>query len=495
MNKLTQNAVFTKRLDWKLSTTELFEFFSSVPWSILLDSADADHVDARFNVICAEPVATVVTQAQSTIVTRSKDRTPLVSVIGETSNASPLISQHHEDPFDVVKMIINEYYPQAKASEHLFSGGVMGSFNYDLARGIEKLPILADNDISLAEMNLGVYDWALVFDNQLKYWQLVHYQSQVALEAVLAKLDRLIFNANQDKTGPLNSFKLAGQWRNQLSEQAYKERFNKVQEYLHSGDCYQINLTQRFSADYCGDEWQAYKALRLTNGAPFSAFIRLAQHALLSISPERFIQHQEGKIETKPIKGTLPRDKDANRDAELAKQLKASEKDRAENLMIVDLLRNDIGKVAAPGTVCVPKLFEVESFPAVHHLVSTVTATLKNGLQATDLLRACFPGGSITGAPKIRAMEIIEELEPSRRSLYCGSIGYISQDGKMDTSITIRTLVAQRHSGEYSDNQLSEGSIYCWAGGGIVADSKADAEYQESFDKISRILPVLSQLG
>ncbi|MGL5026025.1 MAG: anthranilate synthase component I family protein, partial [Shewanella oncorhynchi] len=162
-----------------------------------------------------------------------------------------------------------------------------------------------------------------------------------------------------------------------------------------------------------------------------------------------------------------------------ANTLANSPKDRAENVMIVDLLRNDIGKVAASGSVRVPHLFEIESFPAVHHLVSTVTAKLDSRFTASDLLRAAFPGGSITGAPKIRAMEIIEELEPSRRSLYCGSMGYISQDGQMDTSITIRTIVAE------------QGKLYCWAGGGIVADSEVDAEYQETFDKISRILPLL----
>ncbi|GIU26146.1 aminodeoxychorismate synthase component I [Shewanella schlegeliana] len=494
MNKMTQNAVFTKRLDWNLSTTQVFDYFSAIPWSILLDSANADHIDARFDVICAEPVATIVTQAQSTIVTRTKDRTPLFSLCKQASHIPPLMTQQQGDPFDVVKQVINEYYPQAKTSQQLFSGGVMGSFNYDLARGIEKLPTLAHKDIALAEMNLGVYDWALVFDYQQRYWQLVHYQSQEALESVELRLKALIFGSQLEQNHVSTEFKLTSQWHNQLSEQDYIERFNKVQEYLHSGDCYQINLTQRFSADYSGNEWQAYKTLRQTNGAPFSAFIRLEAHALLSISPERFIQHQDGKIETKPIKGTLPRDIDASRDSALAKQLKHSEKDRAENLMIVDLLRNDIGKVAAPGSVSVPKLFEVESFPAVHHLVSTVTATLKTGLCPTDLLRACFPGGSITGAPKIRAMEIIEELEPSRRSIYCGSIGYISQDGKMDTSITIRTLVAQRHSGEADNGLPSEGRLYCWAGGGIVADSKVDAEYQESFDKVSRILPVLSQM-
>ncbi|WP_299804759.1 aminodeoxychorismate synthase component I [uncultured Shewanella sp.] len=490
MNKLTQKAVFTKRLDWNLSTTQVFDCFSDLPWSILLDSADADHMDAKFDVICAEPIATLVTQAKTTIVTRSKDRAPLYMLGGQVSPHEVSVTEVCDKPFDVVKQLINEYYPAKKQSPLLFSGGVMGSFSYDLARGIEKLPVIANNDISLPEMNLGCYDWALVFDYELKCWHLVHYLSQHSLDELEQRLNQLLLDVKPSQIRSTEDFTLDGQWHNQLSELEYRQRFAKVQEYLHSGDCYQINLTQRFSADYKGDEWQAYKTLRQTNGAPFSAFIRLKQHALLSISPERFIQHQQGKVQTKPIKGTMPRDKDFHRDVQLAQQLKASEKDRAENLMIVDLLRNDIGKVAAPGSVNVPHLFEVESFPAVHHLVSTVTATLQPGLCPTDLLQACFPGGSITGAPKIRAMEIIEELEPSRRSIYCGSIGYISQDGNMDTSITIRTLIGQRNI----DEPHAGGTLYCWAGGGIVADSKVDAEYQESFDKVSRILPVLAQM-
>ncbi len=184
-------------------------------------------------------------------------------------------------------------------------------------------------------------------------------------------------------------------------------------------------------------------------------------------------------MQTKPIKGTLPRKADPQQDAQQAQLLANSAKDRAENVMIVDLLRNDLGKVAKPGSVQVPSLFAIESFPAVHHLVSTVTATLAEGKTAVDQLAAAFPGGSITGAPKVRAMEIIEELEPHRRSIYCGSIGYLSACGNMDTSITIRTLVCHAQQ------------IHCWAGGGIVADSKVALEYQETYDKVNKILPLL----
>jgi para-aminobenzoate synthetase component 1 len=190
---------------------------------------------------------------------------------------------------------------------------------------------------------------------------------------------------------------------------------------------------------------------------------------------------EDGRVETKPIKGTRPRAGHARLDAERSEALRLSEKDRAENVMIVDLLRNDLSKNCAPGTVRVPRLFEVESFPTVHHLVSTVTGELRAGRDALDLLRGCFPGGSITGAPKLRAMQIIEELEPQRRGVYCGAIGYIGFDGRMDLNIAIRTLV---HSG---------GVVRFWAGGGVVADSQLEDEYQETFDKAAAMLRLLQQ--
>ena len=225
------------------------------------------------------------------------------------------------------------------------------------------------------------------------------------------------------------------------------------------------------------------------------------------MSPERFLQLSQGKVQSKPIKGTMPRSSDKVQDANNAQVLKHSTKDNAENLMIVDLLRNDISKSCQPGSVKVPKLFAIESFPAVHHLVSTVEGVLANNKHATDLLRGAFPGGSITGAPKIRAMEIIEELEPHRRSIYCGSIGYISNCGTMDTSITIRTLICQPNEKSAvstpsarvdipaSADVNSGNTIHCWAGGGLVADSTALSEYQETFDKVNCILPVLSKLN
>jgi para-aminobenzoate synthetase component 1 len=268
-----------------------------------------------------------------------------------------------------------------------------------------------------------------------------------------------------------------------MTEESYSQAFDKIKYYLKEGDCYQINLTQRFVSPCVGKPWIAYQTLRKINAAPFSAYLNTPQVQILSSSPERFLKVHQRMVETKPIKGTRPRKANAAENQQQIDDLKNSDKDRAENVMIVDLLRNDISKSCEAGSVRVPKLFDIETYTTVHHLVSTVTGVLAKTQHALDLLRSCFPGGSITGAPKIRAMEIIEELEPNRRGVYCGSIGYIGFDGNMDTNIAIRTLVH------------SDGTIRFWAGGGIVNDSVMAAEYQESFDKAAALLQVLAQFS
>jgi para-aminobenzoate synthetase component 1 len=332
------------------------------------------------------------------------------------------------------------------------------------------MPELAEHDLVTPDMAVGLYNWALIVDHQ---------QNSACL--VGSELESRWQWLTQHESANADSFALTGPWQSNMTKASYSDKFKQVQEYLRSGDCYQINLAQRFKASYQGSEWQAYQKLEQVNQGPFSAFIRTEQGAILSVSPERFLQVKDRHIETKPIKGTRPRSDDPIIDEQAAHDLANAEKDQAENLMIVDLLRNDVGRVAKPGSVHVPKLFDIESFPAVHHLVSTIRAQLDQQYSAVDLLRASFPGGSITGAPKVRAMEIIEELEPHRRNAYCGSIGYISRHGQMDTSITIRTLVAEH------------GQLHVWAGGGLVADSQCDSEYQETLDKLSRILPLLAQ--
>jgi para-aminobenzoate synthetase component 1 len=342
------------------------------------------------------------------------------------------------------------------------------------------------NSLDLPELSMGFYDWALLYNHKANLYYLACYKTSGSSISINEQWDlkfRWLIEQSKVSTQPNHQFKLSSHWLSNMDKQRYTDNFNKVQAYILSGDCYQVNLAQRFEAQYIGDEYQAYQQLMTENRPPFAAFLRLPKQVILSLSPERFIKLDNNSVESKPIKGTRPRFDDANMDLQSQQQLLASEKDRSENLMIVDLLRNDIGRVCIPGSVKVPHLFEIESFPAVHHLVSTVVGTLAPQHNVEHLLTAAFPGGSITGAPKIRAMEIIAELEPHRRQSYCGSIGYINANGDMDMNIAIRSLIC------------TNGKIYCWAGGGLVADSEVNAEYQECFDKVSKILPCLTALN
>lgn len=441
-------------LPWHPDAAEhYFSLINHLPWAMLLHSGHADHACNRFDILVADPLSTLVTRGEQTTIADA-DGT----------------RESTEDPFSLVKQAIDKagICPQAN-SDLPFQGGALGLFGYDLGRRFEKLPAFAQKDILLPDMAIGIYDWAVVVDHHKQHVTLLSYREPQTRLAWL----------NAQTPPSVVPFSLTTPWQANMTRSEYGAKFRQVQAWLHSGDCYQVNLAQRFQAHYVGDEWQAFCRLNRSNCAPFSAFLRLEEGAILSLSPERFIQLRDDIIETRPIKGTLPRLPDAWDDAQQAQKLAASTKDRAENLMIVDLMRNDIGRVAVPGSVRVPTLFAVEPFPAVHHLVSTVTAKLPATLHASDVLRAAFPGGSITGAPKIRAMAIIDELEPQRRNAWCGSIGYISFCGAMDTSITIRTLTAWA------------GQIFCSAGGGIVADSNEEAEYQETFDKVNRILQQL----
>ncbi|MCP3241970.1 aminodeoxychorismate synthase component 1 [Aeromonas hydrophila] len=438
----------------------LFARLHHLPWAMLLESAGPLGADNHFDIITADPLATLQTEGALTRIAQGDQH-----------------ESREDDPLTLLAQRQHALLGEAisQATPLPFIGGALGLFGYDLGRRFERLPSLAARDVTIPDMAVGIYDWALLRDVATGQWQLVHWGDEAGLARRLQWLE-----AQQATT--TEPFALQGRWQSNMSRAQYGDKFAKVQAYLAAGDCYQINLTQRFSAPYRGDEWQAYQALSQANRAPFSAFLRLPQGAILSLSPERFLLLDQRHIETKPIKGTRPRLADPALDQASAMELAGADKDRSENLMIVDLLRNDIGRVSRPGSVSVPSLFAVESFPAVHHLVSTIHGELDAQWQAVDLLRACFPGGSITGAPKIRAMEIIEELEPQRRNAYCGSIGYLSQHGRMDTSICIRTLIA------------AQGQLHCWAGGGVIADSDVDDEYQETYDKVARILPLLDTL-
>ncbi|MCK7548559.1 aminodeoxychorismate synthase component I [Marinobacter koreensis] len=264
----------------------------------------------------------------------------------------------------------------------------------------------------------------------------------------------------------------------------FRASVRRIKNYIEAGDCYQANLSQEFTGTYSGNPWAAFQALSRANPTPYSAFIRADNFSVVSLSPERFLEIDRSIVKTSPIKGTRPRGDTPEGDAALAQELQASEKDRAENLMIVDLLRNDLGLNARTGSVRVDELFALESYRNVHHLVSHIQAELADGVSPLKALFDAFPGGSITGAPKVRAMEIIRELEPHWRGPYCGSVFYYGLDGRLDSSIAIRTLLCDE----------STGTIRCWGGGGIVADSDPEAEYQETLAKVGPLMRFLEEL-
>ena len=454
MQKTNARGLKSRSLAWHPDAVLThFAAINHLPWAMLLHSGFAEHAHNRFDILVADPQITLQTAGNLTEIGEKNSQ--------YTSSDCPLA---------LLKACLDSLDIAPSADPALpFQGGALGLFGYDLGRRFESLPVIAEQDVSTPDMAIGIYDWALIADHHNQTLTLISWDD---VDARLAWLE-------QQSAPQVTPFMRTSSWATNMNRDEYGAKFRQIQEWLQSGDCYQVNLAQRFQATYQGDEWQAFMRLNAANRAPFSAFLRLPEQAILSLSPERFILLDNNQIQTRPIKGTLPRLSDPHEDALQAQRLAASPKDRAENLMIVDLLRNDIGRVATPGSVKVPELFVVEPFPAVHHLVSTITASLPAHLHATDLLRASFPGGSITGAPKVRAMEIIETLEPHRRNAWCGSIGYISFCGNMDTNITIRTVTAQ------------DGSLYCSAGGGIVADSDEAAEYQETFDKVNRILNYL----
>ncbi len=446
-------------LPYRADSAALFETVADLPWAVFLDSGGHHLTQSRYDIIAAEPHTTLVTRGKLTEI------------------RSDAIELSREDPLVLLRQYL-EFDPAA-ACDLPFTGGVLGYFSYDLGRRFERLPAFAEDAEKMPEMAVGIYDWAVVVDHLDKRSWLVAQGRRADTKARWTELVAR-FSAEPVERARV-PFRITAPLVSNLARERYATAFRRVLDFIHAGDCYQINLAQRFAAPAAGDPWLAYQALRVINPAPYAAYLNTPHGQILSASPERFLKLERGSVETKPIKGTRPRAGHPRVDAELAAELKASEKDRAENVMIVDLLRNDLSKNCELGSVKVTKLFEVESFATVHHLVSTVTGTLRQGRDALDLLRGCFPGGSITGAPKLRAMQIIEELEPDRRGVYCGAIGYIGCDGNMDLNIAIRTLV------------YAGGTIRFWAGGGIVADSRLEDEYQETFDKAAAMLKLLQQ--
>jgi para-aminobenzoate synthetase component 1 len=448
MPALFDGPLRVETLPYVEDATALFAPLADQPWAMWLDSGRPGSSAGRYDILVADPAATLVCDGRLTNVT---DRA------GATASSEA----------DALQLLRERLGARRPAHPELpFTGGVVGYFGYDLGRRWLPLAAPAVPD-GMPAMAVGLYDWAVVVDHvgRRACWVGRGEHAAGAWERWSAHWLAPVDDESKD------AFGLTGEIRADVSAEGYRAGFARIQHYIREGDCYQVNYAQRFCAGFTGSSWAAYRALRTMNPAPYGAYLNLPFGQVLSSSPEQFFGLHDGQVVTRPIKGTRPRLEDAAADARSRDALAGSDKDRAENLMIVDLLRNDLGRVCRPGSIRVPQLFTVESFATVHHLVSTVTGELDAGRDALDLLQAGFPGGSITGAPKLRAMQIIDELEPAARGVYCGAIGWLGVDGAMDSNIAIRTLTVQ------------DGEVRYWAGGGIVADSDADAEYQESLDK------------
>ncbi|MDO3385672.1 aminodeoxychorismate synthase component I [Gilvimarinus sp. SDUM040013] len=474
-------APFIKEISYFTDTSRYFEIIRPLKHPIWLDSCQsperAGSPSGRYDIFSACPTHYLQTTGANTKVQSFKPFDELI-----TADARPAsVENFADDPFALVERYLPNSPPAMLADNESLPmcGGAIGFFGYDLAHRLERLPRLATRDSSLPDMAIGIYPWTVIVDHARQKAYITAKSSEYG-EAPYRYLNHHL-NLKQFLEKPKEPFKISV-FESFIKANSYFEKFDAIHKYIYDGDVYQVNFAQRFQAQFSGDPLVAYLHLRQINPAPFAGYIPLSSGAIISLSPERFIACDGDRVTTSPIKGTIARGASVPEDKKAADTLVASRKDQAENLMIVDLLRNDLSQTC--NQVSVPRLFELQSFTNVHHLVSTIEARLKPGHTALSLLRAAFPGGSITGAPKIRAMEIIESLESHGRGPYCGSLGYISSCGKMDTSITIRTLVAEGQR------------ITCWGGGGIVADSDAQSEYQESITKVAILLRSLeSEFG
>lgn len=403
------------------------------------------------------------------------------------------------DPFASLQEHLQQWRVEPVAGLPPFQGGVAGLFGYDLCHHIERLPRPRFDEFETPDLAVGFYDWVLAFDRvQRRAWiistGLPETEPARRQRRALARLESvkswLIDSRLNARTRPFASGRaiqperlfslpnLRGVYSN-FERADYLAAARRAIEYIHAGDCFQVNLSQRLLHAATLEPLEVYRRLRERNPAPFAGYFDLGDFVLASASPERFLRVEKGNVETRPIKGTRPRGATPEEDRRQREELLHSAKDRAENVMIIDLLRNDLGRVCEYGSVRVPAVCRLESYRTVHHLVSEVVGRLRPEMGPIDLLRAAFPGGSVTGAPKVRAMEIIAELEPTARGPYCGSLGYIGFDGSMDTNILIRTFT------------IGRGWIQFPVGGGIVADSTPEAEYDETLHKAEGLLRAL----
>lgn len=380
------------------------------------------------------------------------------------------------EPFEELNKLINTY--KIKNNTELpYIAGAMGYFSYDLGRTIEELPVMAEEEVKIPDCYFYFYDNAVIVDNLKKQTYITALGILKSREDSINEIKYKILKGNKVQYREVD--KSNTEFTSNFGKDEYIDTVEKVRQFIRSGDVYITNLTQRFCCETKKDPYEVYKNLRHINPAPFAAFMNVEDFSLVSSSPERFLEIRNNIVQTRPIKGTRPRGKDKEEDLINKQELIDSEKDKSELLMIVDLERNDLSKVCKPYSVKVTELFKLEEYSTVFHLVSNVVGELKDEYTAVDCIKACFPGGSITGAPKVRSMEVIEELEPTRRNIYTGCIGYLGFDGNADLNIVIRTIL------------MKDGKAYLGVGGGITWESITKEEYDETIDKAKALMRVL----
>jgi para-aminobenzoate synthetase component 1 len=465
---------------------QVFECLAALPRPLFFDSSLKHATLGRYSFVTADPFDWLSARGQS------------VQVASERHPREPA------NPFHVLAELLSRYPSEPLPGLPPFQAGAAGMFGYDLCHHIERLPRPQFDEFHIPDLALGFYDWVVAFEHTAdRAWVIStglpesdsirrRRRAQRRLAGIKRLVSRAAASGERQRTGtihhsPLTTHQLVPQWpipgcsgiTSNFSRTAYLDAARRAIEYVHAGDCFQVNLAQRLLAPARLSPVQLYRRLRERNPATFAGYLDVGDFVIASASPERFLHVEQGEVETRPIKGTRPRGPNPTEDERQVRELEGSAKDRAENIMIVDLLRNDLGRVCRYGSVRVPALCRLESYQYVHHLVSEVRGSLREDLGPVDLLRAAFPGGSVTGAPKIRAMEIIAELEPTARGPYCGSLGYIGFDGTMDTNILIRTFT------------IGRGWIQFPVGGGIVADSVPEREYEETWHKAEGLLRAL----
>jgi len=463
-----------EELDTELSTVALFGLFRREPFCFFLDSSMDPQKLGRYSFMGANPFLLLKSRDENISITRDG-----------------VESVEQGNPLDTLGRYLETYRLDSDILPVPFAGGAVGYISYDIRNFIEKLPNRAVDNLRLPECYFGFYDLVLAFDNLLSKAFIVstgfpEIDEKRRLSRARERLEefkRRLVSLPRDVGEPESKSTSAGgqiRLRSNFTHESYIKAVKKAWQYIIDGDIFEVNISQRFETEISVTPWELHLRLRQINPAPFAAYLDFDEVTIVSASPERFIRCQGDWVETRPIKGTARRGETPREDRAKARELLSSIKDHAENMMIVDLERNDLGKVCRFGTVRVTELAILEKYPTVYHLTSTVVGRLKEGKGRIELLKATLPGGSITGAPKIRAMEIIDELEPTRRSVYTGNIGYLGFNGNMDLSIVIRTFL------------IKGNRAYFQAGGAVVYDSQPEAEYQETLDKVQALINALN---